>query len=72
MDALEHPTGDRVTVGVVQDWLHTLSEGQYETFDSPGAGQDVRIKAALGIGACLVVEDTPVQAELFAEADTRP
>ena len=39
-----------------------------EPFKSPGLGEDVRLEGPDLVGAGLVVEQTPVHVELFAEA----
>jgi hypothetical protein len=70
IDALEVGSTEETAVSAeaVQQWLHTAAEAKAEPFKSPGLGEDVRLEGPDLVGAGLVVEQTPVHVELFAEA----
>jgi hypothetical protein len=70
IDALEVGQAQETAVSAeaVQQWLHAAAEAKAEPFKSPGLGEDVRLEGPDLVGAGLVVEQTPVHVELFAEA----
>jgi hypothetical protein len=68
LDALEEndKTARSVTRDAVRNWLQSLAEVPSHVSKSPGLGHDVRLRNDKIIGSCLVVEQCPVHAELFA------
>jgi len=69
MDALEDGGVDQKLLHPesVIEWTRSAQSAKQEWFDSPGAGQDVRIEGEMLSGAALVVEQHPVHLELFRE-----
>jgi hypothetical protein len=53
----------------VEQWLRTAGGANFERFDSPGVGDDVRIGAQGLTGAGLLVDGRPVHVELFPVDD---
>lgn len=51
----------------VKNWLRSVAEANFDSFESPGVGTDVRIKSKTLVGDSLVVEGSPVHVELFSE-----
>jgi hypothetical protein len=47
--------------------LRLAGDASFDSFDSSGLGQDVRIDGNELVGASLVVEETPIHLELFSE-----
>lgn len=67
MDAFERSekVHKQVTSESVIEWLKSAGSSKLKWFDSPGEGQDVRVKGERLVGATLVVNDSPVHTELF-------
>jgi hypothetical protein len=70
IDALEAETTAETAMSAeaVRQWLCAAADAKAEPFKSPGLGEDVRLEGPDLVGAGLVVEQTPVHVELFAEA----
>jgi len=68
LDALEEKdeAAQPVTREAVRHWLQSLADVPSHVTKSPGLGHDVRLRNDLIVGSCLVVEQCPVHAELFA------
>ncbi len=62
-DARERP----LSAEAVADWVRFARRVPVESFPSPGMGDDLRLESDTHIGACLLVKETPVHTELFAE-----
>jgi hypothetical protein len=50
----------------VRGWLQRLADVPSHVSKSPGLGHDVRLRSETIIGSCLVVEQCPIHAEVFA------
>jgi hypothetical protein len=68
LDALEEKDApsQSVTREAVRNWLESLADVPSHVTKSPGLGHDVRLRNDRIVGSCLVVEQCPVHAELFA------
>lgn len=57
-----------------EDLLTAAAEGDVETFESIGVGQNLRLTAKQAVGAALVYDETPVHVSIFADtvAKVRP
>jgi hypothetical protein len=67
IDALEQPPSEALLdTAAVRDFVLSATRGSFERFQSPGLGDDIRIKSAGLVGAALVVDDRPVHLELFS------
>ena len=68
IDALELPANEeRILPGKIAVWLGSASQATTQSFKSPGVGEDVRFDGEDVVGACLVVDNQLVHAELFPE-----
>ncbi len=67
--AVVDPEADGRPLGAedVADWVRLARQVPVERFPSPGMGDDLRLESDTHIGACLLVEETPVHTELFSE-----
>jgi hypothetical protein len=72
LDAIE-PTAQGATTAPGTDeiarWVHSGASATASTFQSPGLGSDIRLKASDLVGAGLVVEERPIHLELFCVSD---
>jgi hypothetical protein len=69
LDALEmeHSETSALVDGAgLKQWLDRIANVPLETFQSPGAGQDLRFETPELAGSALVVDNQPVHVELFA------
>jgi len=71
VDALEEPEeSGRIGRPEVEAWLRSVSRADFERFDSPGTGDDVRITSKTMVGAALLLEGHPVHVELFPQTES--
>ncbi|MDM8525662.1 hypothetical protein QUF80_20010 [Desulfococcaceae bacterium HSG8] len=68
IDAMEEKSTDRVSREAVKDWICSVTEAQFDSFESPGLGFDIRIRSGSLIGDSLLVDECPVHVELFPGA----
>src|SRR5262249_13878211 len=68
LDALEakEDAAPAVTSEGVRNWLHALAEVSTHVTKSPGLGHAIHLGNERVGGSCLIVEQCPVHAELFA------
>ena len=69
IDSFEQKHTATVPRSQVEEWVRGLSRTAVEAFRPPGLGTDVRLEGDRLIGALLVVEETPVHLEVFADDD---
>lgn len=63
------PRQDCLNRRAVTRWLRAAAEVDWEAFNSPGVGADLRSRTNDLVGASLTVEGRPVHTELFATVD---
>ena len=63
-----HKTPTSASPNDILTWLERNTKATQEPFPSPGMGSDIRIKGDDVLGARLVIDDHPIQMELFHRA----